>query len=389
MQNSELKKFIKGIEGLTADVIAFLLTNKMAFAVTNVEKNNKTGVVTLQTVTNFHIVENFSMTKDEQKVWDLFNDFTSAKNATAVILDCIESNTFVTSESYKNQGKITPKQELPKINTFCKFWELLDEGSKAQAVTIAERWLADNHINETSFDFFFVNGTNGVTLKAGDYVTGYDSHYGQTYYTRVFQASEKGFVTCLDNGGYFSLSGSSKPSVVSRESVPAEISKILDEVFVKLNDEVEEQKEYRLNKAMKFNEKITLEEVKKAEKEEKAKAKEEAKALADAEKLKVFEELNTMEINSIDDIKSAVEKMNSAKLAKEQTEIVRTRFNTIKDDLKAKQKAEKEAKVETVKVETVAPITEPAPETPKATRNRGGEKVEPTKVDKKPNQNKK
>jgi len=345
---SEVKKFIANLDGLTEEQRKFLTANKMTFAVTNVSVDKKAGTVSFDSVTDFHIVERVTLNKDEQKVWDLFNDFNSPKNAMAVILNCIESNTGVNAESYKNQGKITPSREMPKVKTFSQFWATLNEEEQKKAIGVADGWLKSNHIAETSFEFFFINGTNGVNLQSGDYVLGYDATYGQQLATRVLQASPNGFVTCLDNGGYFTLSGNSKPQVVSKESLPAEIVEVLDKTFDKINEETQEHKDYRLEKAVKSTEKEAEAQAKAEAKAQKEAKKLEEQAKKDAENVKLQAELEAMALNTPEAIKEAVEKLNQSKLAKETKETFRTKIKEAREQMKAQAVESKKAeKVET------------------------------------------
>lgn len=340
--NSEVKNFIKGIEGLTPAQRDFLNKNSMTFAVTNI-KQNADGSVEFESVTDFHLVEQVKLTKSEQKVWDLFNDFNSPKNASNVIMNAIENKKSIGAEDYKQQGKITAseKYNFKNVQTFSQFWAMLDDEDKKSAVITAQKWLKDNHIDETSFEFFFVNGTNGVTLKDGDYVMAYDATYGQQLATRVFQASENGLVTCLDNGGYFSLSANCRPTPTSKEALPKEIVEVLDKTFDKLTEETAEHKEYRFEQAMKRAKRIA-EETAKAEAKAEKLAKKEAETKAKAEAIdKAYNELIALKLDSPEAIKTAVEKLNSAGLDKEKIAEVRAKMKKAKDDLKAKAEAQK------------------------------------------------
>lgn len=369
--NSEVKNFIKGIEGLTPAQKDFLNNNRMTFAVTNI-KQNADGSVEFESVTDFHLVEQVKLTKSEQKVWDLFNDFNSPKNASNVIMNAIENKKSIGAEDYKQQGKITAseKYNFKNVQTFSQFWALLDDEDKKSAVITAQKWLKDNHIDETSFEFFFVNGTNGVTLKDGDYVMAYDATYGQQLATRVFQASENGLVTCLDDGGYFTLSAGSRPTPTSKEALPKEVVEVLDKTFDKLTEETAEHKEYRFEQAIKRAKKIA-EETAKAEAKAEKLAKKEAETKAKAEaKDKAYNELIALKLDSPEAIKTAVEKLNSAGLDKERIAEVRNMVKKAKDDLKAKAEAQKtkaEAPKETkATANAIKPTSEPKTDKPTA-----------------------
>ena len=90
------------------------------------------------------------------------------KNGVAVLLHAIETGNAITNETYNQQSKITPKAELPKVKSFVQFWATLDQAQKTKAIEVAQAWLKYNHIEETSFDFFFINGTKNLNLKEGN-----------------------------------------------------------------------------------------------------------------------------------------------------------------------------------------------------------------------------
>ena len=244
----DVKAFVLGL-GLTPEQVSFIETNKMSMAILNVVFG-KNKSVTFDMVTNFHIVENVELSRDEQAVFDLFYDFNSVKNGVAVILHSIENGNAITDATYNQQSKLTPSVELPKVDTFLQFWALLTQEQKTQAVKLATDWLIENHINETSFDFFIINGQNGLTMAEGDYIIGYDETQSMKTYTKVLQASPDGFVTGVNNSTYFTLNRSFRPRVVARELVPMEIADILDATFDKLTEESVDQMDYRIGKAM-------------------------------------------------------------------------------------------------------------------------------------------
>lgn len=245
---SEIKKFVTGL-GLTPEQIAFVEKNKMSMAILNVVFG-KNKSVKFDMVTNFHIFEEVELSRDEQAVFDLFYDFNSTKNGIAVILHSIETGNSITDDTYNQQSKLTPAKELPKVVTFPQFWATLSQEEKTNAVKIATDWLTENHIGETSFDFFTINGTGDAEIKESDYLTGYDETNSMKTYSRVLQASPNGFVTCVNNGSYFTLNRSFRPKVVAREVIPAKVLEILDATFDKLSEESLDQMEYRIEKAM-------------------------------------------------------------------------------------------------------------------------------------------
>ena len=95
--NKEFKQFINALV-IDPIVKAFLLINKMIFTIANIQIDKRTGSVSFDAITNYSLVEKVTLTRTERKVWDLFCEFNNAKNATAVILEAIESGGSITSD---------------------------------------------------------------------------------------------------------------------------------------------------------------------------------------------------------------------------------------------------------------------------------------------------
>lgn len=244
---SEIKKFVTGL-GLTPEMTAFLLANKLSFTITNIVKE-KNGTVSFDAVTNYWKVEKTTLTKDEQPVWDLYHDFNSNKNGANVLMNAIETKTRITDDSYDNQSKITPSNGALKSMTFVEFWATLTQEQKTEGVAIGKQWLQENHIFKTSFEFFAFNNQD-VTFEEGDYLLGYDETYGTRLATRVLQASPNGFITCVDGEGLFSMGHFFRPEKVAKESLNAKVVKIIDNMYDALNEESSQMKSDRIEKAM-------------------------------------------------------------------------------------------------------------------------------------------
>lgn len=369
---AEIKKFVTGL-GLTQETISFIEKNKMSMAVLNVEFG-KNKSVNFGMVSNFYIVEEVSLSRDEQAVFDLFYDFNSVKNGMAVILHSIETGNPITDETYNQQSKITPAKELPKVVTFPQFWATLSQEEKTKAVKIATEWLNENHIGETSFDFFTINGTGDAEIKDGDYLIGYDETNSMKSYTKVLQASPNGFITCVNNGSYFTLNRSFRPRVVAKEVIPAKIAEILDATFEKLSEESVDQMEYRIEKAMDiadrrakasgkafdsindakittlgllerytnlYNKNTFTKEESEILEEKLATAKKtiedgiEAVRVANETRQKEFERLMALKLTSKDAIAKAVGDANKVKLTKELAEKFKAKVKDATDKLKA------------------------------------------------------
>ena len=376
---AEIKKFVTGL-GLTPEQIAFVEKNKMSMAILNVVFG-KNKSVNFDMVSNFHIFEKVELTRDEQAVFDLFYDFNSVKNGIAVILHSIETGNSITDETYNQQSKITPAKELPKVITFPQFWATLSQEEKTKAVKIATDWLNENHIGETSFDFFTINDTGDAEIKEGDYLIGYDETNSMKSYTKVLQASPSGFITCVNNGSYFTLNRSFRPRVVAKEVIPAKIAEILDATFEKLSEESVDQMEYRIEKAMDiaerrakasgkafdsindakittlgllerytnlYNKNTFTKEESEILEEKLATAKKtiedgiEAVKVANETKQKEFDRLMALKLTSKDAIAKAVGDANKVKLTKELAEKFKAKVKDATDKLKAEATPETE-----------------------------------------------
>jgi len=359
---SAIKKFVTSL-GLSTEMTAFLLTNKLSFTVCNViiEKN---GTVSFDAVTDFYKVEKTTLTKDEQPVWDLYHDFNNTKNGANVLMSAIETGNPITDDSYDNQAKLTPSAGALKTMTFVQFWATLAQEQKTKAVEIGKNWLQANHIFKTSFEFFAINGKD-VNFNEGEYLLGYDETYGTRLATRVLQSSPGGFVTCVDGEGLFTLGHSFRPELVAKEAVNAKAIAIIDPMFEGLNEESASMKEASIEKAMDIAERRAKASAKAFDSINDAKittkglleryqalfdkntfTKEESEILteklatakkniedgveavvkANAEKQKEFDRLMGLKLTSKDAIAKAVGDVNKAKLGKDLTEQVKAKI---------------------------------------------------------------
>lgn len=393
---SEIKKFVTGL-GLSTEMTAFLLANKLSFTITNIVKE-KNGTVSFDAVSDYWKVEKTTLTKDEQPVWDLYHDFNSNKNAANVLMNAIETKTRITDESYDSQSKITPSTGALKSMTFVEFWGSLTQEQKTEGVVIGKQWLQENHIFKTSFEFFAINDQD-VTFEEGDYLLGYDETYGTRLATRVLQASPNGFITCVDGEGLFSMGHFFRPEKVAKESLNAKVVEIIDNMYDGLNAESSQMKIDRIEKAIDIADRRAKASAKAFDSINDAKittlglleryntmfdkninyfTKEERDILseklvtakktitegieavkkASEEKLKEFDRLMALKLTSKDAIAKAVGDANKVKLTKELAE----KFKAKVKDATEKLKAEATPQTEN------APTEAPTEATPKGTR---------------------
>lgn len=391
---NSIKKFIATVAGQDETLKSFLPSNLLALAIVGVTRHDD-GSVSFTEVADFSKVINYTLTKEEQVAWDLFNDFRSPKNATNVILHCIDNNIPIDGKIFDKEGKITalriigrdevkkddkvitegitPQPEFKKVVNFNDFWALLDEEDRKKVVLLAKNWLKAFHIDSVSFDFFQINdGSYGK----GTYVMAYDGTQADTFYTRVLQECPNGFITCVGNDGVFSLSTQTQPQIIDREVVPAKLVDKLDKQYDKFQEDLAIYREDRLGKALKQSERDAKAAEAEAKKAEEKKAKEAEKLAADQGKEKVMNELLALPMDTENQVAVVVGKLNTAGLNKVRKDKVKEAIKAAKAKIKeAAKKAETEAKAKNEPKEDGKADTQP--KTPEAKKE--GEKATPKK----------
>lgn len=330
----ETKKFIQASaknQNLDSETAKFLLTNKIGQTIMNISKAKK-GYVRFLELRNFHqVIENF-LTPEQLACFDLFCDFNNAKNAINCILDAIESNTQITYDTFNNQSKITAKDwsKFKGIITYADFYGNLTEEQQKSFESIAHNWLDFFHNGKSTFEFFQINDG---TFKAGDYVIGYDPTYSNQFFTRIFQASPNGFITALDDKGYFTLSSVSAPKVVKSEMIPAEIREKLDETFAKFEEEVEIYRNDVIAKEIAKAERLEAQEAKEMARQEREAKKAKELEAKNKEREEVFLHLQKIKLDTPEKIKDMATKLNASNLSKEQMEKMRAKVRKAKEKL--------------------------------------------------------
>lgn len=393
----ETTKFIKGL-GLSVETTNFLLKdNRSDSALINIIKNDD-GSVTFDEVNNFYQVKSHTLNEDGQKVYELFAEYRRPKNAIACILKAIESELTI-RQSLEKESNHTPadySDEVKALKDFYDFWAFLTDAQKIEAGKLATEWMLENNIVTTTFDYFFINGTGGLTLENGQIVKFYDPVYGINIHSKIFQASPNGLVSLIDhNKDVYALSAeiSQKLEVISEETAPTEDVTALTEIYKNLLEEAEIRKIDKLEKAVVLYDKAKkLAEIAKA-KAEKQKIADKAtqlkrvtSALAVRKSTRELEALNSIEMTTAEEVEAVVKLVNDKAdlLIPAHKREISAKVKEINLALKAKAKADKEAiknapeaKAEPV-LEEVAPepAPEPAPaiETPKANKPRRGSK---------------
>lgn len=265
-----IKSFVNGIVGLTPEQKELLMSSKVHLELANIKKLPNGGV-------EFDVVENFFNTqrvtlKPEQKnIWDVVMDFNSIKNGLNTLKTLQEQGKPLSWEVYKLQNKMTPTGGAVKNDNLLEFLNSLTEEEYKGIVSICDTWMAKNMKKGNSFDTFFINGTNGVTLEDGQFLQMYDNQLNEVYFGKVLKATTNGFVTMFGTDT-FTLSAHSEPTILIGEQVPAEVKEGIDPAFAEMVEDLETQKIEYLEKY----EKIATRQA-------------EAKAKAEAKELKAFE----------------------------------------------------------------------------------------------------
>lgn len=348
----DTKKFITG-KGFDKETTQFLLKDNLTdFSIFDVVKGKK-GAVKFKTVTDFHNVEEHNLDTHGQMAFELFYQFNNVKNAIACITKSIEDESPISNETFALQSKITPAvytDEMKKMKTFKQYWDSLDAEQKLNVASLAKKWMDDAGIDRTNFEFFFINGENGLTLAVGQTLKIYDPLYGNKIFTRVHQASPNGLVTLLDDGSTFSLSKESAKTIeiVPVAEVPAEVEEFFSELEKTYIEDANTRKTDKLEKGLKLQNKADEINQKMEEKKEK-----EAKALELSNK--ELAEIKAMEIKTKEQVDEVVNQINAkAKIL----------LPVHKKELSAMVKTAKESfkpKAETIPAEATPATEEEAP----------------------------
>ena len=388
----ETKKFFTGLTN-DKNLATFLQKeNLIDFAILNIERGEN-GIFKFTTITDFHKIEFHELDKAGQQSFELFQNFRNSKNAIACILKAIESNGDITPETFQMQSKITPTtaiytEEAKKCKTFGEFWAILTPEQKATFGTIADKWATEAGYDMTNFEFFHINGENGIELKAGQFLKLTDSVYGQKLYAIVTQVSPNGFISVMDGQEIFTLGAETakKLEILDPKKVPAETKEFFDLAKTNLDEELQIRKTAKIEIAMKAKAKADeaqkIAEAK-AEKLKKATEEKEAKAKASADEMEALlkESMTTKE-----EVSKVVEKINAKAetLLPEHKKALSQKVAEVRASFKKVSETIKTATPETAPAETKAEAgTEATPEaktTSRPQRNKAkAETSEPAK----------
>lgn len=394
-----IKSFVNGIVGLTQEQKELLIGSKVHLELANIKRLPE-GSVEFDVVENFFSTQKITLKAEQKNIWDVVMDFNSIKNGLNTLKTLQEQGKPLSWEVYKLQNKMTPTGGAVKNDNLLEFLNSLTEEEYKGIVAICDTWMTKNMKKGNSFDTFFINGTNGVTLEDGQFLQMYDNQLNEVYFGKVLKATKDGFVTMFGTDT-FTLSAHSEPTILIGEQVPAEVKEGIDPAFAELVEDLETQKieylekfEKRATKLVEAAEKAEAKKQKAFERvvdkaikigaitqietengkgqfvlgTQKFKNKTELmnhlKDIADVEQIitdfekskntetqKVFEELQGLILDTPEKIAEAVAKANNVNLTSDMKKAISQKFKEAKATLKAK-------------------ATEPQTEQPKAQTNK-------------------
>ena len=295
--NKEAKKFLTDKAGYSKEQIISIIAASIHLHIFNITRTAKGISFTL--IDNFFRLENVELENEDLKLWDVILGFDSIANGLNAIQYLLEEKKPMSWGIFDKQKSITPKSGEVRLMSVVDYLNSLDAKQKAYLRGMAGEWAKIAMKQGTSFDAFFVNGTDGLTLKNGDVVQCYDNQVNETYFGIVLGTMPNGFVS-IYSGDIFSLSSHSSP--VLGTEVPKEIKDELIKNYKKLADDFAEDKQIafeKFEKAFLREEKARATATRKAEREAKAATK------------KALEELTTMEIKTPADIQKVTKEVNS------------------------------------------------------------------------------
>lgn len=343
--SKENKNFIESLK-LSAERTKAILSNKMNLAIFNIIMTAK--LITFDAITDWSILETIELKPADLPIWDIFSNFRTTKNAINTMLAIAEGGKKLNAQTWKEQSRITPKREI-EATTFKTFFDALSTEEKNTLRSQCVAWYNECRYTEIP-NFFEMNLLNkGGKLQNGTYILYTQKPY--SYYARIFQTNKDGWVSVVDEKGFFTLLAESSVEVIDAKVIPAEMRVAIDANF----DQYTEAGEIARDKALDRWRKL-------AEKEAQAREKAELKAEAEEAKNLLFQNLQSLKLTSEAKIKDAIAKLNQAKLPKTQQAEIKNKIETARTALKAKK-------------------TAPKAEAPKATPEAGNKaKATPTKA---------
>ena len=318
LSKAEVKAFINSLE-VSDEQKVMLEANMVSHICDNVEIDKRKGKVTFDAISDFVYIETLTLSNKEMWLFEFFHSFLNNKVAAIVIFYCLENKVPLSEQILKDKNRLTPKVMPTACKTFTDFYNQLSPEGKLEAQALAENWLNSYHDAKPALDFYFMNGSKGVTFVAGNYLKGYDDVNGNSIFAKVLYAAPKGFVLAATEEGFVSVTKAMNPTIITKEQVPTEFLSDIEEVDTEISDLLIDQKNTRVERLKKSFDAAA----KKAEAALAAKAEKEvadkAAAEAVAAKEEKFKQLMALELKTPADIEAAVAQLNDAKLNRDKT----------------------------------------------------------------------
>lgn len=402
MNSKAQEKFVNGLN-LPEVAKKAILQNVLAMTVFNIIIKGKK--IAFDWLTTFDTVERIEIEEGTTYlIWEVFAAMRNQKNAINTLTAIAEGSVkALTPQVIKDQSRITPKMEVT-ATSFNTFLASLTPEMTETLLTACKAWFEANLYSEMP-NFFKYNKINDFGLKAGDCVIYTETPH--SYYGRILQAIDGGWITVAYENGYHTIAESSTVKVINSEEIPAEHLKEINAQFEKFTEAGELARAKAIDDLSKVEAKIAEKQTKNferlnarrldtranitavselvekailtAENREELIAKIElAKAEVEkvsAEKAQIFETLKTAKMETAEQIKPIVSMLNSAKLPAEQHAEIKALIQKANEAIKAtkalettKATVDKAKAKETAKANATATATaKPAPKAETAT----------------------
>lgn len=239
------KKFLTTIN---KNYSSFITSNIMTYAIFNLIRLKDT--IKMITLTDFTKLEEITLRKQDQNIWDLFREFSTNKNAINSLYFAIEKNSTINEEFLDKQKSFTPQREV-KVETFMGFLNSLDNKETAILGKIATNWINTYHNGVNFFDYYFTNGDNKTEYKAETFYSFYDKLSGTRQFAKILQANPKGLVTCVTEEGYFNIPKDLELTAISKEAMDKTFLTNINANAEKLQEDAGDYKIKKVAQAMK------------------------------------------------------------------------------------------------------------------------------------------
>jgi len=251
---TETKKFISDL-GLSEENTATIQNNILQEGLSNVIRH-KDGTITFDYLSNYHQINTFNnVDRKVVAVLDVIAGFRNKKNALNSLAFLAETGKPLTQDVEENQHNLTPKVDVPKVDSAPEIIAFLEQTNLMDAAKdICMDYINKHHAGMIMLDYFLINTANA--FKKGDFVTGYDQVIGQSFHGIVIQADEKGMVQVFSSGDSFSLTSGMNAEVLSESQLTEDQAKELRELSIEHIESKIVEKDDMLTKYAKKHNKV-------------------------------------------------------------------------------------------------------------------------------------